>query len=43
VRSATTTADPAICTGFLNLKLVVQRDTPPDPTAVTQMRCAVAP
>jgi hypothetical protein len=36
-------ADAATCQGFLNLKLVVQRDAPPDPTAVTRMRCAVEP
>ncbi len=36
-------ADPATCKGFLNLKLVVQRDAAPDPATVTRMRCAVEP
>ncbi len=35
-------ADPALCTASLNLKLVVQRDAAPDPTAITRMRCTVA-
>jgi hypothetical protein len=35
--------DPATCTGFLNLKLVVQRGAAPDPATVTRMRCAVEP
>jgi hypothetical protein len=34
-------ADPAICTSFSNLKLVVQRDAAPDPAAITRMRCTV--
>jgi hypothetical protein len=35
--------DAATCTGFLNLKLVVQREAAPDPATVTRMRCAVEP
>ena len=34
-------ADPATCTSGLHLKLVVQRDAAPDPTASTRMRCVV--
>jgi len=37
-------SDAADCsTAFLNLKLVVQREVPPDPTTVTRMRCVVEP
>jgi hypothetical protein len=36
-------SDPATCTGFQNLRLVVQRDVAPDPTATTRMRCLVEP
>jgi hypothetical protein len=36
-------ADPAMCTSFSNLKLVVQRDAAPDPATVTRMRCTIAP
>jgi hypothetical protein len=35
--------DAETCKGFLNLKLVVQRDAAPDPATVTRMQCAVEP
>jgi len=34
-------ADPASCPSAQNLKLVVVRSSPPEPTAVTRMRCVV--
>jgi hypothetical protein len=36
-------ADAATCTGFMNLKLVVDRTVAPDPATTTRMRCLVAP
>jgi hypothetical protein len=34
-------SDPVTCSGFLNLKLVVQRGVDPAPTAITRLRCLV--
>jgi hypothetical protein len=34
-------ADATGCKGFMNLKLVIQRDTVADPRTITRMRCAV--